>query len=95
MEESHDQHRRSAPQLKGFPLDDAESRANLSELLARLISSRKGENFDLLINPPLAQTDKDALGGEEPATTAFATCFFLPPPPETSAFPAISSPRFG
>ncbi|XP_075886005.1 cholecystokinin-like [Nelusetta ayraudi] len=42
VEESHVQHRRSAPQLKAFPLDDADSRANLSELLARLISSRKG-----------------------------------------------------
>lgn len=44
LEESHVQHRRSVPQLKAFPLaqDDADSRANLSELLARLISSRKG-----------------------------------------------------
>ncbi|KAM7383932.1 hypothetical protein PAMA_011337 [Pampus argenteus] len=39
--ESHLRHSRSAPQL---PLaeEDADSRANLSELLARLISSRKG-----------------------------------------------------
>lgn len=44
LEESHVQHKRSAPQLKAFPLaeEDADSRANLSELLARLISSRKG-----------------------------------------------------
>lgn len=40
----HLRHRRSAPQLKALPLaeEDADSRANLSELLARLISSRKG-----------------------------------------------------
>uniref|UniRef100_A0A3Q3XA72 Gastrin/cholecystokinin peptide hormone domain-containing protein n=1 Tax=Mola mola TaxID=94237 RepID=A0A3Q3XA72_MOLML len=45
LEESHIQHRRSAPQFKALPLaeeDAADSRANLSELLARLISSRKG-----------------------------------------------------
>lgn len=44
MGEPHLQHSRSAPQLKALPLaeDDADSRANLSELLARLISSRKG-----------------------------------------------------
>ncbi|KAG7245170.1 hypothetical protein INR49_023736 [Caranx melampygus] len=37
-------HSRSASQLKALPLaeEDADSRANLSELLARLISSRKG-----------------------------------------------------
>ncbi|KAM3858297.1 cholecystokinin-like [Diretmus argenteus] len=37
-------HARSAPQLKPLPLaeDEGDSRANLSELLARLISSRKG-----------------------------------------------------
>lgn len=37
-------HSRSASQMKALPLaeDDADSRANLSELLARLISSRKG-----------------------------------------------------
>ncbi|XP_051245454.1 cholecystokinin [Dicentrarchus labrax] len=42
--EPHLQHSRSAPQLKALPLaeEDADSRANLSELLARLISSRKG-----------------------------------------------------
>ncbi|XP_034747869.1 cholecystokinin [Etheostoma cragini] len=42
--EPHLQHSRSAPQLKDLPLaeEDADSRANLSELLARLISSRKG-----------------------------------------------------
>ncbi|KAM6974413.1 cholecystokinin-like [Tautogolabrus adspersus] len=42
--ETHLLHRRSAPQLKPLPLaeEDADSRANLSELLARLISSRKG-----------------------------------------------------
>ncbi|XP_068603269.1 cholecystokinin-like [Brachionichthys hirsutus] len=42
--EYHLQHRRSAPQLKALPLaeEDSDSRANLSELLARLISSRKG-----------------------------------------------------
>ncbi|KAM8767787.1 cholecystokinin-like [Acanthopagrus schlegelii] len=42
--EHHLQHSRSAPQLKALPLaeEDADSRANLSELLARLISSRKG-----------------------------------------------------
>ncbi|XP_030597271.1 cholecystokinin-like [Archocentrus centrarchus] len=40
----HLRHSRSAPQLKALPLaeEDADSRANLSELLARLISSRKG-----------------------------------------------------
>ncbi|XP_061838361.1 cholecystokinin [Nerophis lumbriciformis] len=36
LEEAHLRHGRSAPQ------EDAESRANLSQLLARLISSRKG-----------------------------------------------------
>ncbi|XP_056272274.1 cholecystokinin [Pseudoliparis swirei] len=38
------QHSRSAPQVKALPPaeEDADSRANLSELLARLISSRKG-----------------------------------------------------
>ncbi|XP_031709845.1 cholecystokinin-like [Anarrhichthys ocellatus] len=42
--EPHLQHSRSVPQLKALPLaeEDADSRANLSELLARLISSRKG-----------------------------------------------------
>uniref|UniRef100_A0A671UND2 Gastrin/cholecystokinin peptide hormone domain-containing protein n=2 Tax=Sparus aurata TaxID=8175 RepID=A0A671UND2_SPAAU len=42
--EHHLQHSRSAPQLKALPPaeEDADSRANLSELLARLISSRKG-----------------------------------------------------
>ncbi|KAI4817642.1 cholecystokinin [Gymnodraco acuticeps] len=42
--EPHLQHSRSAPQLKALPLaeEDADSRANLGELLARLISSRKG-----------------------------------------------------
>ncbi|XP_060916175.1 cholecystokinin [Labrus mixtus] len=42
--ETHLQHTRSVPQLKPLPLaeEDADSRANLSELLARLISSRKG-----------------------------------------------------
>ncbi|CAN9503785.1 unnamed protein product [Ophioblennius macclurei] len=41
--EPHLRHSRSAPQLKALPLaeEDADSRANLSELLARLISSRK------------------------------------------------------
>ncbi|CAK6960998.1 cholecystokinin [Scomber scombrus] len=41
--EPHLRHRRSAPQMKALPLaeEDADSRANLSELLARLISSRK------------------------------------------------------
>ncbi|XP_037549161.1 cholecystokinin [Nematolebias whitei] len=40
----HLRHSRSNPQLKALPLneDNADSRANLSELLARLISSRKG-----------------------------------------------------
>ncbi|XP_077362436.1 cholecystokinin [Festucalex cinctus] len=38
--EPHIRHSRSAPQLKASP-EDGESRANLSELLARLISSRK------------------------------------------------------
>ncbi|XP_037330628.1 cholecystokinin [Pungitius pungitius] len=41
----HVQHSRSAPQLKALPVgeeEDADPRANLSELLARLISSRKG-----------------------------------------------------
>ncbi|XP_034561025.1 cholecystokinin-like [Notolabrus celidotus] len=44
LKETHLQHTRSAPQLKALPLaeEDADSRANLSELLARLISSRKG-----------------------------------------------------
>lgn len=44
LEESHVRHRRSAPQLKALPLseENADSRANLSELLARLISTRKG-----------------------------------------------------
>ncbi|XP_029023465.1 cholecystokinin [Betta splendens] len=39
----HLRHRRSAPQLKALPAadEDPNSRANLSELLARLISSRK------------------------------------------------------
>nr|XP_057902890.1 cholecystokinin-like isoform X1 [Doryrhamphus excisus]XP_057902891.1 cholecystokinin-like isoform X1 [Doryrhamphus excisus]XP_057902892.1 cholecystokinin-like isoform X1 [Doryrhamphus excisus] len=37
----HLRHSRSAPQLS-LAQEDAESRANLSELLARLISSRKG-----------------------------------------------------
>lgn len=49
LEETHDQHRRSAPQLKASSLDDADSRANLSELLARLISSRKGEDFRVCV----------------------------------------------
>ncbi|KAM3596827.1 uncharacterized protein V6R79_021391 [Siganus canaliculatus] len=42
--EPHLLHSRSAPQLKAHPLaeEDGDSRANLSELLARLISSRKG-----------------------------------------------------
>uniref|UniRef100_UPI0037E9C091 cholecystokinin-like isoform X2 n=1 Tax=Semicossyphus pulcher TaxID=241346 RepID=UPI0037E9C091 len=42
--EHHLRHTRSAPQLKALPPaeEDADSRANLSELLARLISSRKG-----------------------------------------------------
>ncbi|KAM9838955.1 cholecystokinin [Aulostomus maculatus] len=42
--EPHLRHSRSTPQLKSLPLaeEDADSRANLSELLARLISSRKG-----------------------------------------------------
>ncbi|XP_077405254.1 cholecystokinin [Vanacampus margaritifer] len=38
--EPHLRHSRSAPQLKASP-EDGESRANLSELLARLMSSRK------------------------------------------------------
>ncbi|XP_041867266.1 cholecystokinin-like isoform X2 [Melanotaenia boesemani] len=43
MGEPHLRHRRSSPELKDLPLaEDADSRANLSELLARLISSRKG-----------------------------------------------------
>ncbi|XP_029919714.1 cholecystokinin-like [Myripristis murdjan] len=44
LAEPHLRHSRSAPQLKAAPLpeEEAESRANLSELLARLISSRKG-----------------------------------------------------
>lgn len=47
LEESHVQHRRSAPQLKALPLseENPDSRANLSELLARLISTRKGVCF--------------------------------------------------
>ncbi|KAF3707668.1 Cholecystokinin [Channa argus] len=42
--EPHLRHSRSATQLKALPAadEDADSRANLSELLARLISSRKG-----------------------------------------------------
>ncbi|XP_027890964.1 cholecystokinin [Xiphophorus couchianus] len=42
--ETHLRHSRSSPQLKPFSQteEDADSRANLSELLARLISSRKG-----------------------------------------------------
>ncbi|XP_057684126.1 cholecystokinin-like isoform X2 [Corythoichthys intestinalis] len=42
--EPHLRHSRSAPQLQGLSpsQEDVESRANLSELLARLISSRKG-----------------------------------------------------
>ncbi|XP_018556967.1 cholecystokinin [Lates calcarifer] len=42
--EPHLRHSRSAPQLKALPVaeEDGDSRANLSELLARLISSRKG-----------------------------------------------------
>ncbi|XP_053190374.1 cholecystokinin [Scomber japonicus] len=42
--EPHLRHSRSAPQMKALPPaeEDADSRANLSELLARLISSRKG-----------------------------------------------------
>ncbi|XP_041665591.1 cholecystokinin [Cheilinus undulatus] len=42
--DTHLQHSRSASQLKALPLaeEDADSRANLGELLARLISSRKG-----------------------------------------------------
>uniref|UniRef100_A0A087XSF2 Gastrin/cholecystokinin peptide hormone domain-containing protein n=1 Tax=Poecilia formosa TaxID=48698 RepID=A0A087XSF2_POEFO len=41
--ETHLRHSRSSPQLKPFSQaeEDADSRANLSELLARLISSRK------------------------------------------------------
>ncbi|XP_028316965.1 cholecystokinin-like [Gouania willdenowi] len=44
MGEPHLRHSRSAPQMKALPLaeDDGDSRANLSELLARLITSRKG-----------------------------------------------------
>lgn len=43
LEESHVRHRRSAPQLKALPpSEETDSRANLSELLARLISTRKG-----------------------------------------------------
>lgn len=42
--EPHLRHSRSNPQLKTLPANDehADSRANLSELLARLISTRKG-----------------------------------------------------
>uniref|UniRef100_A0AAQ4PUR9 Gastrin/cholecystokinin peptide hormone domain-containing protein n=2 Tax=Gasterosteus aculeatus TaxID=69293 RepID=A0AAQ4PUR9_GASAC len=40
--EPHVQHSRTAPQLKAMGEEDADPRANLSELLARLISSRKG-----------------------------------------------------
>ncbi|KAF0047665.1 hypothetical protein F2P81_001298 [Scophthalmus maximus] len=42
--EPHLRQSRSAPQLKALPVaeEDGDSRANLSELLARLISSRKG-----------------------------------------------------
>lgn len=43
VEESHVRHRRSTPQLKVLPLsEETDSRANLSELLARLLSTRKG-----------------------------------------------------
>ncbi|XP_047460150.1 cholecystokinin-like [Mugil cephalus] len=44
LAEPHLRHSRSASPLKAVPLpeEDADSRANLSELLARLISSRKG-----------------------------------------------------
>uniref|UniRef100_A0A8C6WH59 Gastrin/cholecystokinin peptide hormone domain-containing protein n=1 Tax=Neogobius melanostomus TaxID=47308 RepID=A0A8C6WH59_9GOBI len=44
LEEPHYRHKRSSSQLKSLPAaeDDVESRANLSELLARIISSRKG-----------------------------------------------------
>ncbi|KAM9824169.1 cholecystokinin-like [Neosynchiropus ocellatus] len=40
--ELHLRHRRSAAQMKAPLEEDAESRANLSELLARLIANRKG-----------------------------------------------------
>ncbi|XP_033831207.1 cholecystokinin [Periophthalmus magnuspinnatus] len=44
FEEPHPRHKRSVSHLKSVPADDeeADSRANLSELLARIISSRKG-----------------------------------------------------
>ncbi|XP_071771014.1 cholecystokinin-like [Centroberyx gerrardi] len=44
LAEPHLRQSRSAPQLKALPLpeEEGDSRANLSELLARLISSRKG-----------------------------------------------------
>ncbi|CAL1584440.1 unnamed protein product [Knipowitschia caucasica] len=42
--ETHTRHKRSISQLKSLPAteEEADSRANLSELLARIISSRKG-----------------------------------------------------
>ncbi|XP_061681782.1 cholecystokinin-like isoform X2 [Syngnathoides biaculeatus] len=42
--ESHLRHSRSAPQLKALPVsqEDGDSRANLGEVLARLLSPRKG-----------------------------------------------------
>ncbi|XP_034017271.1 cholecystokinin [Thalassophryne amazonica] len=44
LRELHLRHNRSPPHLKALPLpeDGADSRANLSELLTRLISTRKG-----------------------------------------------------
>ncbi|XP_072303784.1 cholecystokinin [Eucyclogobius newberryi] len=44
LEEPHSRHKRSLSQLKSLPATEEEddSRANLSELLARIISSRKG-----------------------------------------------------
>ncbi|CAL8372409.1 unnamed protein product [Boreogadus saida] len=44
LSEPHVRHRRSAPQMNAAPLSQEEGnpRANLSEMLARLISTRKG-----------------------------------------------------
>lgn len=64
LEESHVQHRRSAPQLKALPLSEEspDSRANLSELLARLISTRKGVCFGVDTNQGLRGVRAQLLG---------------------------------
>uniref|UniRef100_A0A8C6PGX6 Gastrin/cholecystokinin peptide hormone domain-containing protein n=1 Tax=Nothobranchius furzeri TaxID=105023 RepID=A0A8C6PGX6_NOTFU len=68
--ETHFRHSRSGPQMKALPLaeEDADSRANLSELLARLIS-RKGSvrrnsmaNRSGGLSPSHQLSDRDYLG---------------------------------